>query len=34
MYLDTRYARTISHKKLHDFVDKFSSFYDAINQFV
>jgi hypothetical protein len=25
-YLNTRYARTISHEKLPDFVDKFPSF--------
>jgi hypothetical protein len=33
-YLDTRYARTNSHEKLHDFVDKIPSFYDAINYFI
>jgi hypothetical protein len=29
-YLDTRYVRTISHKRLHDFVEKFPTFYSAI----
>jgi hypothetical protein len=33
-YLDTRYARTILHKKLLDYVDDFPSFYDAINHFI
>ena len=34
VYLDTRYARTISHEKLCDFVDEFPAFYDAINRFI
>ena len=34
VYLDTRYARTISHEKLRDFVDEFPAFYDAINRFI
>jgi hypothetical protein len=34
VYLDTRYARTISHEKLRDFVDEFPVFYDAINRFI
>jgi hypothetical protein len=34
VYLDTRYTRTISHKKLRDFVDEFPAFYDAINHFI
>jgi hypothetical protein len=33
-YLDRRYDRTISHKKLRDYVDKFPLFYQAINKFV
>ena len=33
-YLDTRYARTISHEKLRDFVDDFPFFYDALNRFI
>jgi len=33
-YLDARYARTISHEKLRDFVDDFPAFYDAINCFI
>jgi hypothetical protein len=34
VYLDMRYARTISHEKLRDFVDEFRAFYDAINRFI
>jgi len=34
VYLETRYARTISHEKLRDFVDEFPAFYDAINRFI
>jgi hypothetical protein len=33
-YLDARYDRTISHKKLRDYVDQFPQFYQAINKFV
>jgi hypothetical protein len=33
-YLDERYDRTISHKKLRDYVDDFPLFYQAINNFI
>ncbi len=33
-YLDQRYERTISHRKLEDYVDEFPRFYDAISSFM
>jgi hypothetical protein len=33
-YLDERYDRTISHKKLRDYTDDFPLFYQAINHFI
>jgi hypothetical protein len=32
--LDERYDRTISHKKLRDYVDDFPQMYQAINEFI